>query len=980
MLSSGRFLALLLALTTVIPTFAQVVIHDVPCSSTNATGLCWDGAALWVSDYSTSIRRINPADGSVLRTIIGPVTGSDGLAFENGHLWTISRQNNDVTVYKLDTLTGGVVDEFPDPTGGNAGGAVWETNGIWMTQDFPVTRILKADPITEQVITEFPAPGDNPFGLAFDGTALWNSSEDDDDVDRIYRLNLASGEVLWSFDLPPHTPAPGRRPRGLAWDGQYLWVLAYQLDGFQIRIFQYDVSNALNPDIELAEDFHDFGGHVIGFPFEWSTWIRNIGNAPLVVDSLTFTVNQSYTVTAPGTVPFTVPIEDSVELSIQFAPPAPGNHEDTLLIHSNDPDEDPSLLQLIGTGLPDEGDIVLVPDFVDFGNVRIGPSPLLSSSRTVQIWNDGSGVLTLTDVEVVGQGFYMDGVPWPITIDSSSFYPVRIWFDPQQTGYHESIFFFNSDDPDNPEAALAVIGEGVDTPLEGGEILWWYSATGGFDHSINSITWINDVNGDGIADCIAASANHLVFCLNGSSTATADTFWTYNTGADNNHSGIVWYERGLHRIDDLNGDQVDDVILGTTGSSQSVYALSGVDGAELWMFDTEEHWGEGGWIYEVHPIEDVNNDGFPDVVAAAGGDQTGGPACVFAVSGFDGSYLWSGPQSTAYFTVRTIADVSGDGLPDVVGGSTDGVMVCIESNTGDLLWEANTIDDSPIFALLPMGNANPDVNLTEDIAVASAYEGAYAVDGGNGDTLWFTPITSNVYELAVGSDITADDVREVYVGLTNGLVICIDGHTGDQMWSISADPNAPENVLTLTAIPDVTGDGFMDLVAGTLGDVVTVLNGAFAGREWDATLAADAVDATGILPDIDGNGSWEILAGMRDGTMAALSGGLLVNASPDHPRVSAPLAFSLNPAYPNPFNATVTIPYAVPNNDPIKLRVYDVLGRHVATLFEGRRSPGEYRAIWEGRTNNGANVSSGTYIVTLQSPHADRSTLIHLLK
>ena len=66
MLSSGRFLALLLALTTVIPTFAQVVIHDVPCSSTNATGLCWDGAALWVSDYSTSIRRINPADGSVI--------------------------------------------------------------------------------------------------------------------------------------------------------------------------------------------------------------------------------------------------------------------------------------------------------------------------------------------------------------------------------------------------------------------------------------------------------------------------------------------------------------------------------------------------------------------------------------------------------------------------------------------------------------------------------------------------------------------------------------------------------------------------------------------------------------------------------------------------------------------------------------------------------------------------------------------------
>lgn len=954
---------------------AQVVIHEINSPSANATGLCWDGAALWVSDYTNTIYRVDPVTGAVLHTITGPVAGSDGLAFDNGYLWTVSRVNGDQTIYKLDTLTGAVFDAVPDPTGGNAGGMVWEDEGFWLSQYFPQDRILKVDSSTQEIVANFPAPGQQPYGMAFDGVRLWNSSEDDS-ADRVYRINPANGQTLWSFDLEPHTPVPGRRPRGLAWDGQYLWLIAYEADGWQVKIFQYDVSNADNPDIDLANYSHDFGGHVIGFPVQWNTWLRNIGNVGLVIDSARFHIGLAYMLLWMPPFPVTIASGDSLQLTVDFDPPQPGLLPDTLDLFTNDPDEAVVQVVLAGTGLANEGDIELMPPALDFGDVRINP-PILSSSRIIEIWNHGSGVLTVTGAEIFGDEFSLDSVLWPVEIDSSSFFRVRVWFTPLAYGLYEGLVSFASDDPDEPTIDLFVTGVGIDTPVEGGGVLWHYAATGDLFNGINSVQWIGDVNGDGVADALAASENHLVYCLNGSSSGIADTFWTYNTGADPNHSGIVYYERGMSRISDLNGDGVDDVIIGTSGGSRSVYALSGMTGEELWMFDTR-FWGEGDWVYEVHPIADIDNDQLPDVVAAMGGGR------VFAVSGVDGSFLWSGPVSGTFFSVRTIADVNGDDLPDVVGGGTDGVVQGLSSATGDTLWQADVGNGSPVFALLPMGNANPDTNLSEDVAVASAYEGIYVIDGATGNQIWFTEFQYNVYELAIGSDIDGDDVREVYLGGSSlgnnaGWVVCLNGRTGAVEWNVIADPNSSANVLTLTSIPDVTGDGLMEVIAGTRSDYAVLLNGATGGHEWEVVPSGSEVDALGILPDVDGNGSWEILTGSRDGTVLALSGGLLVSANPGS-SPSVPATYQLGPAYPNPFNSVITIPYAVPQTGVISLRIYDILGRQVQTLFEGSHVPGSHRTIWEGKSASGSPVSSGTYIVVLESPATRVSSKVLLLK
>jgi hypothetical protein len=69
-----------------------------------------------------------------------------------------------------------------------------------------------------------------------------------------------------------------------------------------------------------------------------------------------------------------------------------------------------------------------------------------------------------------------------------------------------------------------------------------------------------------------------------------------------------------------------------------------------------------------------------------------------------------------------------------------------------------------------------------------------------------------------------------------------------------------------------------------------------------------------------------------------------------------PLLFSLSGCYPNPFNPMTTISYVVGEPVLTTLKVYDILGREVATLVNEVRAPGTYRAVWDA-----ANYPSGVY-------------------
>lgn len=86
-----------------------------------------------------------------------------------------------------------------------------------------------------------------------------------------------------------------------------------------------------------------------------------------------------------------------------------------------------------------------------------------------------------------------------------------------------------------------------------------------------------------------------------------------------------------------------------------------------------------------------------------------------------------------------------------------------------------------------------------------------------------------------------------------------------------------------------------------------------------------------------------------------------------------PQSWAFRSVYPNPFNPSVRVEYAVPDGaGECLIAVYDTRGAQVRTLFRGKRPPGVFDAVWNGRNEAGEAVSSGVYFVRL-APAGERA-------
>lgn len=185
-------------------------------------------------------------------------------------------------------------------------------------------------------------------------------------------------------------------------------------------------------------------------------------------------------------------------------------------------------------------------------------------------------------------------------------------------------------------------------------------------------------------------------------------------------------------------------------------------------------------------------------------------------------------------------------------------------------------------------------------------------------------------------------------------------------------------------------------------------NVSFHRREWDADYSTFATD---IRPEFNQTESWdfEVRGGQRQNCQLALDGvknipeqfeiylidesrGKYVNAR-EHPTyefvavgevskfrvvvgkresvqeglnaVHPPTEFALGKNYPNPFNPSTIIPLAIPLYTEIDLRVYNLLGQEIKTIYTGAIEAGRYDLSWDGRDDAGQAQSSGIYLYRL---------------
>jgi len=97
-----------------------------------------------------------------------------------------------------------------------------------------------------------------------------------------------------------------------------------------------------------------------------------------------------------------------------------------------------------------------------------------------------------------------------------------------------------------------------------------------------------------------------------------------------------------------------------------------------------------------------------------------------------------------------------------------------------------------------------------------------------------------------------------------------------------------------------------------------------------------------------------------------------INSRPEN---NLPRSFYLGQNYPNPFNPVTRIKYSVPKAGYLTIKVYDVMGREVATVFDGVQQAGNYTAILDG-----SNLTSGIYLYKMETNGFVETKKLVLLK
>ena len=111
------------------------------------------------------------------------------------------------------------------------------------------------------------------------------------------------------------------------------------------------------------------------------------------------------------------------------------------------------------------------------------------------------------------------------------------------------------------------------------------------------------------------------------------------------------------------------------------------------------------------------------------------------------------------------------------------------------------------------------------------------------------------------------------------------------------------------------------------------------------------------------------------GNVSSISIPFVVSVTQVKNEHNTPLIYQLSQNYPNPFNPTTTIKYSVPKISYVTIKIYDVLGREIETLVNGKEVPGNYSIEF-----NAIKLASGVYFYRMQAGSFAETKKLLLLK
>jgi len=234
-----------------------------------------------------------------------------------------------------------------------------------------------------------------------------------------------------------------------------------------------------------------------------------------------------------------------------------------------------------------------------------------------------------------------------------------------------------------------------------------------------------------------------------------------------------------------------------------------------------------------------------------------------------------------------------------------------------------------------------------------------ALSGGRAaiDTLWPREFWSNQYvDIMSHINPAADSVRLQLTWLGD--------HALDRCFLSLPVAAPPLDTLPLVAAThSVTGS-----VVGLVADADSSCATLDVGETIDLVFGAPTEPAMGTRQYIFvSKGYYFLYAGKSGGASRDFRNGL-------------PAAMRLSPASPNPGAGWTMIRYELPRPTQVSVRIYDVTGRVVKTVFQGRKEPGYHAVTWNGQTDRGGRASAGIYFVRMEAEGEPQTQKFVLLR
>jgi VCBS repeat protein len=401
------------------------------------------------------------------------------------------------------------------------------------------------------------------------------------------------------------------------------------------------------------------------------------------------------------------------------------------------------------------------------------------------------------------------------------------------------------------------------------------------------------------------------------------------------------------------------LVVGTNGLGATVFR--GFDNGEF----QQRRDIPGGFVVSV-AMDDLNEDATPDLVVP----NYFGASFTIYLGAPDGSFTPGETYSVeGHCTWVATGDFNEDGRVDIAAarnGSGEPVNLYVYLGNGDGTFARFRTYPTQLATPTEIILANVDADGHRDIAYSLSGPSTGALFRGNGDGTFGAPMlieegtdlsgNSQGFSLA---DLDGDGNLDWIAAqdFIDSIVVRKGDGTGRFVSGAGLSLPHPWDIETA----DLDGNGTPDLIASNLDSAVCYLqdpNGVFS--------PASTVHSPGGLVhlmarDLDGDGFPDLVfSGLDNSFSVAINRGH-ATTTVDPPPVEA----ALLPNYPNPVDLATVFKYRVSQQGGVRLILYDLLGRKIATLVDGTSEPGTHAVPFDA-----SHLAAGAYFYRLYTRDA----------